>query len=554
MKRSLSLMLCMLLAITMQTSCDIESTHTASPFPVSGVQSSPSPDVSGLVPTGLQLPIVTDGSVTLKIWFSLEPKVIAQTDDLADGSNFAWSEAMKRTGIRVEFIHPVNSAETEQFQLMIASSDHPDIYKGFTSLYAGGLDKAVSDNVWLRLNTLIESFAPNYLKWVNSSENDRKNAITDSGNMVCFCQVYDRLQPAFVGYAIRQDWLDDLGLRRPETYDDWYNVLTQFKNFKTSNGAGPLELASSGIPASNAFAGGFGVNASYFIQKSGKVVFSQAESGFREYLDMMSRWYREGLIDKDFLVNGGNGYYPNSTRIANNESGAAAMMYTYAGDYLARAGIAEPGANFTLTRWPVKTAGTTPPVAFIGYDAPKITGEFGATVFSSCKYPEYAVCFIDYFYSEEGAFLANYGLEGVTYEMINGKPIQTELITKNPDGLTTTSAQARYLIHNGAMVFILDREEDAQSETALEYRDLWSPAGMWNISGNLSYTAEEGAERSALLNDISSYVSQMTVKFIMGVEELNDATWGEFVGSLKAMNVDRAVEITQAAFDRYRAR
>jgi putative aldouronate transport system substrate-binding protein len=173
---------------------------------------------------------------------------------------------------------------------------------------------------------------------------------------------------------------------------------------------------------------------------------------------------------------------------------------------------------------------------------------------SSCLHPEYAVRFIDYFYSEEGAMLANYGIEGITYEIINGKPMQTELITKNPDGLTTTMAQARYLIHNGFMVFLLGREEDVQSQTALEYRDLWSPTGEWNIVGNISYITEEGTERSILLNDISTYVNEMTVKFIMGVTDLNDTTWNEYVKRLQSMKVDRVVELTQKAYNRYQSR
>jgi len=500
------------------------------------------------------LPIITDNSVTLKIWYSLTSDVLALTNNLADGTNYAWSEAMRRTGIQIEFTHPVDSNELEQYQLMIASEDYPDIYKGYTSIYAGGLDKAIADGVYLRLNELAKSFSPNYMLLVNSSETNRKNNVTDSGNMVAFCQIYDRVQPAFVGYAVRQDWLDDLGLERPETYEDWHNVLTMFKNFKTSGGAGPMELCATGIPASNAFSGGFGVNSRFFIQKEGKILFSQIEPGFREYLELMSLWYKEGLIDRDFITNGGYGFYPNNTRVANNESGAVAMMYTYAGNTLANIAAAEAGAYFTLTKWPVKEAGTSPSVAFRGEGEGELLSEFGAMIFKSCKYPEYASRFIDYFYSEEGAFVANYGIEGVTYNLIDGKPMQTELITNNPDGISNITAQSRYLVHNGFMLFMLGREEDVQSEAALEYRDLWSPAGKWNITGSLSYTVEEGIERSNLLNEIQAYVTEQTVKFIMGVNELNDNTWSDFTKQIKSMGVERVTQITQNAFDRYQAR
>lgn len=558
MRRIFTIILTAILIMALLSSCDLinisgieEDVHAPQPTLPSD---SPSPEFTTPPPIDLLLPIVTDGSITLKIWYPLPVEVLEHTSNLADGSNYAWTEAIKRTGIKIEFTHPNEYNETELFQIMVATADYPDIYKGISDIYQGGPDKAVRDEVWLRLNELLENYAPNYMSLVNRSDTSRKNSITDDGNMVCISQVYDRRQPAFAGYAIRQDWLDDLNLQRPETYDDWHNVLTQFKENKTANGAGPLELSSTGIPISNAFSGGYGVHSDFFIQKDGKIIFSQAEPGFREYLEMMSTWYNEGLIDKDFITNGGTGLYPNINRMISNQSGAVAMMYTYAGDYISRAGFAEQGAIFTLTKWPVKEAGTHPPVAMKGKEDDTLLGDLGAMIFTSCKYPVHAIRFIDYFYSEEGALLANYGIEGITFTYADGKPLLTELITNNPDGLSTTIAQTRHLIHNGFVLFILDREEDVQNPEALEYRELWSPTGEWNIQANLTYTPEEGAERSNFFSDIKTYVSEMTIRFIMGAEQLNDTSWNKFIEQMHSLNIDRVTEITQSAYDRYQKR
>ena len=40
---------------------------------------------------------------------------------------------------------------------------------------------------------------------------------------------------------------------------------------------------------------------------------------------------------------------------------------------------------------------------------------------------------LDYLYSEEGIMLTNYGIEGVSYELVNGEPVYTELLTNNPE-------------------------------------------------------------------------------------------------------------------------
>ncbi len=39
-------------------------------------------------------------------------------------------------------------------------------------------------------------------------------------------------QSPYAGLMIRKDWLDELGLEIPVTYDDWEIVLTKFKEEK----------------------------------------------------------------------------------------------------------------------------------------------------------------------------------------------------------------------------------------------------------------------------------------------------------------------------------
>ena len=41
--------------------------------------------------------------------------------------------------------------------------------------------------------------------------------------------------------------------------------------------------------------------------------------------------------------------------------------------------------------------------------------------------------------------LYNFGTEGVSYEMQDGKPVYTSLITNNPDGLTMAQAMSYYI-------------------------------------------------------------------------------------------------------------
>ena len=65
-------------------------------------------------------------------------------------------------------------------------------------------------------------------------------------------------------------------------------------------------------------------------------------------------------------------------------------------------------------------------------------------------------------------------------------------------------------------------------------------------------TVDEGTEYSSLFTDISTYVDECNVKFIMGQMSLDD--YDAYRDTLKKMGIERCIELQQAALDRYNAR
>lgn len=504
-------------------------------------------------------PIVSDGSITLEIWYPLTQEIAPFTNDLASGENYAWKAAMEKTGIIIKFIHPASATSRESFQTMVVSGDMPDILNSASGNYTGGVDKAIEDNVFVRLNDY-EKFMPNYMYWVNSTESNRKFAYTDSGNMGYIAQVYDRVQNPFAGYAIRQDWLDELGLARPETIDEWTAVLTEFRDKKT-NGYGPLDFYKTGFNPNAFFTGAYGVlgpgiygGLGLYIQKDGKIECSVLGDQFRSYLTQMHEWYEAGLIDKDFIANGTSFSQPNMPRLAQNQSGAVPIMMSYAGDIFARMGAVEEGALLTLVKVPKLSKSDPLYVGMKGVgEANLMTG--GTVISTDCENIEAAVRFIDWFYGEEGSLIANYGIEGVTFNYDeNNHPVHTDLLANNPEGMAPSAAQQRYLIHNGFMLLLLDRLEDNLNEYGREYIQLWADRGIYNIVGNLTYTPEEGQRYSAIINDLQTYVEEFAIKCIMGELEINDSNWDNYINTIESMGEEECRSIIQAAYDRFLSR
>lgn len=54
------------------------------------------------------------------------------------------------------------------------------------------------------------------------------------------------------------------------------------------------------------------------------------------------------------------------------------------------------------------------------------------------------------------------------------------------------------------------------------------------------------------MNEISTYRDEMTIKFILGTADLSE--FDSYVATLNQMGLERAIEIENAALDRYNAR
>ena len=68
----------------------------------------------------------------------------------------------------------------------------------------------------------------------------------------------------------------------------------------------------------------------------------------------------------------------------------------------------------------------------------------------------------------------------------------------------------------------------------------------------MTMTDEENSEYVALYTDIETLTHENTVKFITGEQSLDD--YDAFVEQLHTYNIDRCIELKQAALDRYNAR
>ncbi|EMS69996.1 extracellular solute-binding protein [Ruminiclostridium cellobioparum] len=495
---------------------------------------------------------------TLTYWVEFNSSYIQSLEE-----NHVMQEIEKRTGIKINYTIIPSSQVKETFNLMIASGDYPDLISD--KEYKGGGLQAVKDGVYLKLNDYITKYAPNYTAVMASNPDIARQSKEDDGTIWSFKILQSSDEPSWAGPVIRKDYLDELGLKMPETIDDWHTALTAFKDKKKVDI--PMLLPYTKFNSSEVFAGTYGASTSQFLNKDGKVVYGPTEPGYKDFLTLMNQWYKEGLIDKDFATRDDKSL---DAQITSGKAGSCAIAFY--GSFAPY----ELAAKATNSKYDLAPASY--PVINKGDDVSKVlhignknwnSKNGDVAISTNCKNIEAAVKWLDYRYSDEGFMLFNYGVEGEGYNWADGAldnkygpeffpkglqekiktkhPEFTELLTKNPDGVDFDTAKDKYKGYYIAQ--LRNPLANVMSNAVYDAMDVWSKPGKDYMFPPVSKTAEEAQVESEIYNQVNTYKDEMTFKFIMGVEPISN--FDKYVSQVKSLGIDKLIKAKRDQLDRY---
>jgi putative aldouronate transport system substrate-binding protein len=462
----------------------------------------------------------------------------------------AYQETEKKTGIHIEFQHPAVGQEKNQFNLLMSSGDYPDVIEWGWNDYPGGGVGAMNNGVIIPLNDYIDQFAPNLSKLLEDNPEIKKDVSTDDGRIYAF--PFLRSDPylrTYQGIGVRQDWLDEVGLQMPTTIDEWHAVLKAFKE-KDPNKNGkadeiPLLIArDTMLNFSNVFLNAWGTSGRFNLQ-DGKVVFGPIQSEYKAFLETMRSWYEEGLIDRDYA---GTDAKQKDAKWTGELLGASELAVGGGiGKYTTAMSAKNPKFNLAGAPYPTLAKGEKP---VLGQREP-IFNSVGAAITKNNKHVEETVKWLDYKYGEEGSMLFNFGIEGKSYVMKDGFPTYTDDILKNPDGLAFGTSLGRYAIPFGGP-FVQDKRYQLQNASMPQQQaalNTWMDVENENWLPPLSFTNDESARLASIMTDVNTYRDEMFDKYVMGAESIN--SFDNFVKTIEGMGIQEALEIQQAAYDRY---
>ncbi|WP_336078411.1 ABC transporter substrate-binding protein [Paenibacillus sp. 203] len=491
------------------------------------------------------LPIVKE-AVTLKM---VSPKA-ALAPDYSKMEIFKRLE--KQTNVKIDWENIPDADFAEKKNLLLASGDLPDAFygAGFTDYDLINYGK---DGTIIPLEDLIDKYAPN-LKALLDRRPDIKLAITAPDGHIYGLPSWEEnkldTNPFF--HVINKNWLDKLGLKVPQTLDEYTQALIAFKT-KDPNGNGKADeipLSFMHMQWCSDIAGIFGAfglpdNLEHRIVREGKVIFTASQPQYKEALKYIhDNWYKQGLIDPESFTQD-------------------------AAQYLAKGKTPDETLG-SYVWWEVeevvgpersKDYALLPPLKgpngdqMIGRNNGGGPGRGSFVITKENRYPAMTMRWIDQQYDPYMAAQIHWGpLDVVFKKDEKGKLVNLPL----PKGVSAGEFRQKVAPgtgNPGVITFddfgkVVDMEPRAQKRA--EYLEkYYTPYMKKENYPSIFFEPDELDKINRIEPELIKYVNTQRGKFIVDGEV--DEKWDSYVKTLEKMGLNELMEIYQKGLDRYNA-
>lgn len=335
-----------------------------------------------------------------------------------DGCYF-FPAIQKLTNATVKIDWRVRDGFATQVATTLASGKLPDLLGA-----AGyGVMKLADEGAIVPLDEYLH-LIPNVIKAVG--ENRMMDWRQADGHIYTLPTVVD--VPGSQSLMVRRDWLDQLQMNVPESWEEWLTVWRAFRD-NDMNGNGDktdeiplaLEMGGNGERCLASLLNAFGIRASadtqFCILDDGSYTMVYEHPRYMEFLKAVQDMYKEGLIDPEFSMR----------KQAELFTAMDANLVGTAMTWAERARI----STYTLRESGDKDALWACISPIKGPHGDQMTQERKAVTSVWCitkaakdagKVEDILKLF-NWHYSDEGLELYNYGIEGKTFDVVDGKKL-----------------------------------------------------------------------------------------------------------------------------------
>jgi putative aldouronate transport system substrate-binding protein len=416
----------------------------------------------------------------------------------------------------------------ETIPLIIGSGDMPDLMwmSGRDNFHKYGGEGALVD-----LNEHLDKM-PNLKKFIDEHPDLTALMLSADGKLY--------MPPTIGGFAensgifmYRADIFEANNLNVPTTFAELKDVLIRLKQLYPDSYPMMVNKLNNIVYG---YAGPFGTGDGYYYNdEKGAMAYGPMEDGFRDMVAYFAELYAAGVIPIDFLT------IDSSQLNQLMTTNGSFFYYGYVDniDSFNQAGQA--------TNPQFRLEAMIPPVGPAGqYNGTRLYITEGLTITTTTRKLDEALEFLDWLYTEEAKEAVSWGLEGVSYEVVDGKKKYVDAIT-DLTALTRDfgikSAGNFQWIDQNAWMSLLSETSGRAQEIALNYMKPRKPTP--------ALTPEEIDAISLKRDAIGKYYQENVSKFIVGQRPMSE--WDDYVQDLIKLGVNDVLAVWQGAYERQQA-
>ncbi|MFA9380086.1 MAG: extracellular solute-binding protein [Acetanaerobacterium sp.] len=443
----------------------------------------------------------------------------------------------EETGVNIDYVILPASDPQSKFNTLLMGGELPDMM----SNVAATLTNYGGQGAFIDLAPYLDTKLSNVKKLIEESDYAQATLYTDFGKMFAIPRFHQN-ENSYT-WMIRKDWLDTLGMEAPKTTDDWFTVLTAFKEQDPGNVGDKLipmvvrggisNLLSVAEPA-------FGMHWQIYsdVDNDGNYDMNAVLDNYKAELQWFNTLYSNKLLDNEVVT-------------CDTSRWEEYMTNGYAGatiDYGVRTDVftnALHDAGFT----DASLVAVSPPTGPDGKAGlPSYTDALldrSVAISKDCDDVDAACKWLNYLFSDDGAWLTGVGIDGVTYNGVdeNGYPNWIDEIANNPNDMTVTAPYG------------IQQPDAPRNMTDYEYSLIWGTNTLEAIKLDKDYwlapylpggyTDAMTAEDITLSSDVNSTIKEDSAKFITGAQSLD--TFDAFVAEIKDAGATRLAELFSTA-------
>lgn len=468
------------------------------------------------------------------------------------------AQVEEQAGVNIEWQIYYAGDWSEQKSLLLASGDLPDAFFGSIALTAS--DIAQNKSYFVELTDLIAENMPN-LSQIMEDDPEMRTVCTNRDGEIYSLPKKLPLRPEVCGNVmyINQDWLDNLNLETPTTYEELADVLKAFaaedadgdgdptNEYPLSNNAGTTLLSADLRNILSPFGTMVSRADNYMgLNSEGEPVFMPVQENYKLAVQWMRDLWEAGAIDPEYFTQ-------DSSMLTSKKQAEGGSQVGMLFEWTADAGAGLNVDQFSLLEAVEGYDGTHYVEAAANY---LDISDRELVITTACQDPAKLLQWADLLYDDEVSLQNYYGSipdyitanDDGTYEVLvpeDGSSLDTSSWSNSfrdhGPKYMTEEAQAKVILPEDQGDGVKLGEDEVNAKYVTEGKNCGLPI--------LQYTDDELNRISAISTDIYSYVEAQYAHWVTegGIED----EWDAYLEQLDAMGLQELIEIHMTAYDYY---